>query len=129
MDRPCILCSTEYTEDAHVRARSSFLEGEHRIQNLIPLCPLCHELFDSYFITIHPELRIFVFSLSRERKNLLRTTDYAYPHSGELNSIRQEFLDWQARHEFKRTKGEAELSQRFPSRPPERHVRLDYAIV
>jgi hypothetical protein len=128
MDRPCVLCSTEYHEEAHVRARASFPEGEHRVQNLIPLCPLCHELFDSYYITIHPEYRIFVFSLCRERKNLFRAIDYAYPHTESLDSLRQVYLDWQAKNEFKRTKGASELAQRFPVRPPIQRVHIEYVL-
>lgn len=61
-DLKCTVCGFKDARDqAHVRDRYEFDEGdEHRLQNIIPLCPNHHRMFDSGKIGICPSRDHFV---------------------------------------------------------------------
>lgn len=59
-----VCCSLGFTESAHVRARRSFDDGHnHRLFNIVPICPTCHYYFDEQkAFTLHHSWRCWVFS-------------------------------------------------------------------
>ena len=128
MKNNCTLCKTKIIEHAHVQAKRNFFDnGNHLLQNIIPLCPTCHSLFDLGYITIHPNYRFFIFSLIREKKNILRPFKYSYPYFNNLKSISDKNIKWQAKYEFKRKYGFNEYSQRYPKPPPLKFIYLKYS--
>ena len=122
----CILCGVRTSEGAHVEARRMLPFRENRIQNIIRLCALCHEMFDSAYVTIHPAHRIFVFSLRADRQNVFQRFRYAYPYDGSLDTIKDSSILSNSTNEFAYELGDRELTIRFPIKPPPKWLRLSY---
>ena len=114
-------------EEAHVEARRFFsLSSNDRLQNIIPLCPTCHTLFDLGYIGIHPEFRCFVFSKVRNHKNILRRFEYSYPHDNVVKQIPERHIKKHLQEQFEYKYGENELFHRFKTQPAPRWLHYSY---
>jgi hypothetical protein len=110
----CSVCSTSgITEGAHIKKRVTFDQQEnHRIFNILPICPTCHYFFDvCKAFTIHSEWKCWIFSDIRQFstsdgvrfENPFSEFDYAFPprnHQKKMDNIEVEFIEENQRNEF-----------------------------
>ena len=120
----CTLCGyPELKEKAHVQAFSVWKNDpdcdytrsnhEHKINNIIDLCPNCHKLFDKGLISIHPGKKVFIFSDLRfigKGSNftnpfywMKRYGGYVYPrdNNSQFSLINRVYFEWNFKEEFK----------------------------
>ena len=109
-----VCCSLGFTESAHVRPKRSFGDDDnHRLFNIVPVCPTCHYYFDEQkAFTLHHEWRCWVFSDIKSYKdssgdsfpNPFVSFKYAYPprlYNRHIANLDEDVILQNQHHEFK----------------------------
>lgn len=79
-------CPNRKTQGAHVKPKVTFSERENdRADNIIPLCPSHHDLFDDGLIGIDFEKNRLIGKMGSEPR--------IYQSSFNLSRIRKEYID------------------------------------